>query len=418
MDKTEQVHTNSENQEPTEAEKVLGSMPEFRQSQDQETTEEVAKEDSELLKDAKTSYDIYLAKTRKRIKEAIDRGYDINEYARDLADSNAHDFFYLIEFFDENGADMNRIRYRVSDQAKIDNLEIFKENDPDWDIDKLVANTDDRNIVDVIQNLDSFLKYGAHINIDDLTARMAPREIVENLDILEKHGANIDIQQLYSKLNPREIAQGLDALSGRGVDIDVDNLVSKLDPFETAENLDVLERHGANIDIDKLVSNLDLNMKAKFVDILNKYGANIDLASLIGNAEDFDEATKNDEVDFKFLKDHGVALEKIIPDLNPADIPFGELDYLISLGIDVDANSLVAAPSRDPRLVYMYIDTLLANGVDVDVLISKFSDKKGLMSYENKSLLELALMRNGLDPDDIESAGGLYGPYQYRPSSE
>ena len=433
MDKTEQIHTDSKNQEPTETEKVLGSMPEFDQFQKEKRVElETTKED-EMLKNAETSREVHCIKTQNRIRKAAARGYDVNSFARSILGdpnyygggsfANTYILEHSLETLEELGADMDTIRYRLPSSIVMKNLDVFKKYNPNMDVNQLIDLDDERDAASVAENLDTLLENGADVDINELVNSLSSSSTAENLDTLEKHGAKIDIAELTAHLSPRGKARNLEALNQRGANIDAKELASKLRPHEIVESLDTLENNGAEIDINKLVSELEIYDKAAYIDSLNKHGANISITELIKTPSDLLNAVSMDSVDLKMLKDKGVPVEKMIGSLieESGGTTLGgaslyDLDYLSELGLHVDVNKLVSDRYRHVREVIDNLDPLIENGININTLIKKFSNQNGAMSYENKSVIEDALERNGLNPDDIKSIGGLYGPYQYEPS--
>ena len=413
MDRIEQVQADSGNQEPSEAEKVLGSMPEFYDRNQESKTEK-----NELLKDEESVRDVHYKKLQNRIKKAVENGYYVDHYINDLS---LNDLAHSIDTLSENGADMDDIRFRfdrshISIKPVQDNIIIFKKYNPSLDINKYVYEIDSRDKVGVIENIDAFLENGADINVNEFASELQPNEIIENIDTLENHGARIDVEKLYTELSPREIAENFESLSQHGVEIDIKELTSELSPFEIAQNLDTLKNNGAEIDMKELVSKLNLNDIARNIDSLNKNGADINLGSLIKNTRDIKETLAYGGVDLMDLKKHGVAIENILSeDRQSYGTSFYDLDYTSELSYvkTEDVNNHATDQHTNLEEILDNIDALIENNIDVNILIKRLSNENGAMRYEEHEMLERALERNGLNPDDIKSEGGIYGPYRY-----
>ena len=435
MNKKEQVHEDLESREQTETERVLGSMPDFDQFQEENRTEQGAMKEDDSLKNAETSREVHYMKTQRRIREAAARGYNIDHFTNSIvgdpdyygggSSANIDTLEHSLATLEELGADMDSIRYRLPSRVVIKNLDVFKKYNPNMDVDQLINFNDKRNAAFVAENLDTLLENGVNLDIHELTNSLLPGDTAKNLNTLEKHGAKIDITELTAHLDPREKAQNLEVLNRRGANIDAKELALKLRPHEIAESLDALENNGAEIDINKLVSELEIYDKVAYIDSLNKHGANINMTDLIKTPSDLLNAVSMNSVDLKTLKDRGVPIEEIMNSFlkeSDGEILAGaslyDLDYISELNIQIDVNKLVSNKFMTKREIVDNIDALIENGVDINTLIKKFSNQNGAMRYEELSMLCDALDRNGLNSDDIKSTGGLYGPYQYQSKSE
>ena len=177
---------------------------------------------------------------------------------------------YGIEYALEKGIDINKL---VSSLYPVDiahNLDTLLEHGADIDVNELVSNLFPG---DIPRFLDTLLKHGANIDINELTSILGSNGIPINPDPLLKHGADIDI--ILSNISPGEIVHHLDTLLKYGANIDINELVSNLRPVGIVYNLDTLLKHGANININELVSRLDSNHLAYNLDTLLKHGADI-----------------------------------------------------------------------------------------------------------------------------------------------
>ena len=207
---------------------------------------------------------------------------------------------YGIEYALEKGIDVDKLASSLGPNGVAHNLDTLLNHGANIDVNELVSNLFPG---DIPRHLDTLLKYGADIDINELVSilesngipinpdpflkhgadvdiilsNMSSGEIVHNLDTLLKYGAEIDVNELVSNLRPVGVANNLDALLDHGANIDVNELVSNLRPVGIAYNLDTLLKHGANIDVNELVSRLDSNYLVINLGTLLKYGADVNL---------------------------------------------------------------------------------------------------------------------------------------------
>ena len=207
---------------------------------------------------------------------------------------------YGIEYALEKGIDVDKLASSLGPNGVAHNLDTLLNHGANIDVNELVSNLFPG---DIPRHLDTLLKYGADIDINELVSilesngipinpdpflkhgadvdiilsNMSSGEIVHNLDTLLKYGAEIDVNELVSNLRPVGVSNNLDALLDHGANIDVNELVSNLRPVGIAYNLDTLLKHGANIDVNELVSRLDSNYLVINLGTLLKYGADVNL---------------------------------------------------------------------------------------------------------------------------------------------
>ena len=207
---------------------------------------------------------------------------------------------YGIEYALEKGIDVDKLASSLGPNGVAHNLDTLLNHGANIDVNELVSNLFPG---DIPRHLDTLLKYGADIDINELVSilesngipinpdpflkhgadvdiilsNMSSGEIVHNLDTLLKYGAEIDVNELVSNLRPVGVANNLDALLDHGANIDVNELVSNLRPVGIVYNLDTLLKHGANIDVNELVSRLDSNYLVINLGTLLKYGADVNL---------------------------------------------------------------------------------------------------------------------------------------------
>ena len=231
---------------------------------------------------------------------------------------------YGIEYALEKGIDINKL---VSSLYPVDiahNLDTLLEHGADIDVNELVSNLFPG---DIPRFLDTLLKHGANIDINELTSILGSNGIPINPDPLLKHGADIDI--ILSNISPGEIVHHLDTLLKYGADINVNELVSNLRPVGIVYNLDTLLKHGANININELVSRLDSNHIAHKLDTLLKYGADIDINELVSRLDSNHLAYNLDT-----LLKHGADINQITRNLKEGDIK-NNIDLLRKYGANL-----------------------------------------------------------------------------------
>ena len=282
---------------------------------------------------------------------------DVNELASSL---DIDDILLNLGTFLKHGADINHIVNNMSPKNIADNLDTLLNSGADIDVNKLVLSLHPNTIIyrlgtllrngadiDVIlsnlkpnqipNDLDTLIKYGANIDINELVSSLDADMILENLDTLLKHGA--DVNNIVSNINSSDIAYDLDTLLKYGADIDINELVSELRAFDIAYNLDSLLQHGADIDINELVSILNSDDIAYHLNILLKHGA--DVAAILSN-----------------LKPNQIA---------------NNLDTLLEYGADIDVNEL--SSSLDADDLGYNLDTLLKHGADVNLITRNLKER-------------------------------------------
>ena len=179
---------------------------------------------------------------------------------------------YGIEYALEKGIDVDKLASSLGPNGVAHNLDTLLNHGANIDVNELVSNLFPG---DIPRHLDTLLKYGADIDINELVSILESNGIPINPDPFLKHGADVDI--ILSNMSSGEIVHNLDTLLKYGAEIDVNELVSNLRPVGIAYNLDTLLKHGANIDVNELVSRLDSNYLVINLGTLLKYGADVNL---------------------------------------------------------------------------------------------------------------------------------------------
>ena len=272
---------------------------------------------------------------------------DVNELASSL---DIDDILLNLGTFLKHGADINHIVNNMSSKNIADNLDTLLNRGADIDVNKLVLslhpntiiyrlgtllrNGADINVIlsnlkpnQIANDLDTLIKYGANIDINELVSSLDADMILENLDTLLKHGA--DVNNIVSNINSSDIAYDLDTLLKYGADIDINELVSSLNSDDIAYHLNILLKHGA--DVAAILSNLKPNQIANDLDTLTKYGADIDINELASTLDADDLAYSLDT-----LLKHGADVNLITRNLKERDIK-NNIDLLRKYGANLDA---------------------------------------------------------------------------------
>ena len=150
---------------------------------------------------------------------------------------------YGIEYALEKGIDVDKLASSLGPNGVAHNLDTLLNHGANIDVNELVSNLFPG---DIPRHLDTLLKYGADIDINELVSILESNGIPINPDPFLKHGADVDI--ILSNMSSGEIVHNLDTLLKYGAEIDVNELVSNLRPVGVANNLDALLDHGANLD--------------------------------------------------------------------------------------------------------------------------------------------------------------------------
>ena len=282
---------------------------------------------------------------------------DVNELASSL---DIDDILLNLGTFLKHGADINHIVNNMSSKNIADNLDTLLNRGADIDVNKLVLSLHPNTI---IYRLGTLLRNGADINV--ILSNLKPNQIANDLDTLIKYGANIDINELVSSLDADMILENLDTLLKHGAD--VNNIVSNINSSDIAYDLDTLLKYGADIDINELVSELRAFDIAYNLDSLLQHGADIDINELVSSLNSDDIAYH-----LNTLLRNGADIDAILSDLNPNQIVHN-LDTLLKHGADIDINELASTLDADD-LAYS-LDTLLKHGADVNLITRNLKER-------------------------------------------
>ena len=282
---------------------------------------------------------------------------DVNELASSL---DIDDILLNLGTFLKHGADINHIVNNMSSKNIADNLDTLLNRGADIDVNKLVLSLHPNTI---IYRLGTLLRNGADINV--ILSNLKPNQIANDLDTLIKYGANIDINELVSSLDADMILENLDTLLKHGAD--VNNIVSNINSSDIAYDLDTLLKYGADIDINELVSELRAFDIAYNLDSLLQHGADIDINELVSSLNSDDIAYH-----LNILLKHGADVAAILSNLKPNQIA-NDLDTLTKYGADIDINELASTLDADD-LAYS-LDTLLKHGADVNLITRNFKER-------------------------------------------
>ena len=282
---------------------------------------------------------------------------DVNELASSL---DIDDILLNLGTFLKHGADINHIVNNMSSKNIADNLDTLLNRGADIDVNKLVLSLHPNTI---IYRLGTLLRNGADINV--ILSNLKPNQIANDLDTLIKYGANIDINELVSSLDADMILENLDTLLKHGAD--VNNIVSNINSSDIAYDLDTLLKYGADIDINELVSELRAFDIAYNLDSLLQHGADIDINELVSSLNSDDIAYH-----LNILLKHGADVAVILSNLKPNQIA-NDLDTLIKYGADIDINELASTLDADD-LAYS-LDTLLKHGADVNLITRNLKER-------------------------------------------
>ena len=282
---------------------------------------------------------------------------DVNELASSL---DIDDILLNLGTFLKHGADINHIVNNMSSKNIADNLDTLLNRGADIDVNKLVLSLHPNTI---IYRLGTLLRNGADINV--ILSNLKPNQIANDLDTLIKYGANIDINELVSSLDADMILENLDTLLKHGAD--VNNIVSNINSSDIAYDLDTLLKYGADIDINELVSELRAFDIAYNLDSLLQHGADIDINELVSSLNSDDIAYH-----LNILLKHGADVAAILSNLKPNQIA-NDLDTLTKYGADIDINELASTLDADD-LAYS-LDTLLKHGADVNLITRNLKER-------------------------------------------
>ena len=233
---------------------------------------------------------------------------------------------YGIEYALEKGIDVDKLASSLGPNGVAHNLDTLLDHGANIDVNELVSNLFPG---DIPRHLDTLLKNGADIDINELASILESNGIPINPDPFFKHGADIDI--ILSNMSPGEIVHNLDTLLKYGADIDINELVSNLRPVGIVHNLDTLLKHGADIDINELVSRLEPNRIVSKLDTLLKHGANIDVNELVSRLDPYYLV-----INLGTLLKHGADVNLITRNLNEKAIK-NNIDLLRQYGANLDA---------------------------------------------------------------------------------
>ena len=289
----------------------------------------------------------------------LENGADIDIYELALS-LDTGDFLENLGTFLEHGADINHIVNNMSSKNIADNLDTLLNHGADIDVNKLVLSLHPNTI---IYRLGTLLRNGADINV--ILSNLKPNQIANDLDTLIKYGANIDINELVSSLDADMILENLDTLLKHGSD--VNNIVSNINSSDIAYDLDTLLKYGADIDINELVSELRAFDIAYNLDSLLQHGADIDINELVSSLNSDDIAYH-----LNILLKHGADVAAILSNLKPNQIA-NDLDTLTKYGADIDINELASTLDADD-LAYS-LDTLLKHGADVNLITRNLKER-------------------------------------------
>ena len=282
---------------------------------------------------------------------------DVNELASSL---DIDDILLNLGTFLKHGADINHIVNNMSSKNIADNLDTLLNRGADIDVNKLVLSLHPNTI---IYRLGTLLRNGADINV--ILSNLKPNQIANDLDTLIKYGANIDINELVSSLDADMILENLDTLLKHGAD--VNNIVSNINSSDIAYDLDTLLKYGADIDINELVSELRAFDIAYNLDSLLQHGADIDINELVSSLNSDDIAYH-----LNTLLRNGADIDAILSDLNPNQIVHN-LDTLLKHGAEIYIDELVLNLDVDD-LAYD-LDILLKYGADVNQITMKLNER-------------------------------------------
>ena len=232
---------------------------------------------------------------------------------------------YGIEYALEKGIDVDKLASSLGPNGVAHNLDTLLDHGAIIDVNELVSNLFPG---DIPRHLDTLLKNGADIDINELASILESNGIPINPDPFFKHGADIDI--ILSNMSPGEIVHNLDTLLKYGADIDINELVSNLRPVGIVHNLDTLLKHGADIDINELVSRLEPNRIVSKLDTLLKHGANIDVNELVSRLDPYYLV-----INLGTLLKHGADVNLITRNLNEKAIK-NNIDLLRQYGANLD----------------------------------------------------------------------------------
>ena len=232
---------------------------------------------------------------------------------------------YGIEYALEKGIDVDKLASSLGPNGVAHNLDTLLDHGANIDVNELVSNLFPG---DIPRHLDTLLKNGADIDINELASILESNGIPINPDPFFKHGADIDI--ILSNMSPGEIVHNLDTLLKYGADIDINELVSNLRPVGIVHNLDTLLKHGADIDINELVSRLEPNRIVSKLDTLLKHGANIDVNELVSRLDPYYLV-----INLGTLLKHGADVNLITRNLNEKAIK-NNIDLLRQYGANLD----------------------------------------------------------------------------------
>ena len=289
----------------------------------------------------------------------LENGADIDIYELALS-LDTGDFLENLGTFLKHGADINHIVNNMSSKNIADNLDTLLNRGADIDVNKLVLSLHPNTI---IYRLGTLLRNGADINV--ILSNLKPNQIANDLDTLIKYGANIDINELVSSLDADMILENLDTLLKHGAD--VNNIVSNINSSDIAYDLDTLLKYGADIDINELVSELRAFDIAYNLDSLLQHGADIDINELVSSLNSDDIAYH-----LNILLKHGADVAAILSNLKPNQIA-NDLDTLTKYGADIDINELASTLDADD-LAYS-LDTLLKHGADVNLITRNLKER-------------------------------------------
>ena len=346
FNKKESISDTGEQNEPTDAETVLGSEPSFEEHMQQIASEKpessaiVEKAIDGILKN-QNSWDA-LSIAHKNIETALSDGADPDELASEL---------------------------------------------PSWAIQ---------------WNVGQLKKSGANFDVKEVAKGARVDALINYIDDYMEYGADIDMNSFINRLDSWQISSKLASLAGYGGD--VDKMVDRMRPSDIAtdENLNLLDVYGASVDYDKVARGLDnkgqglANISKHFL-ALKEHGANIgDLTQMVDNPRSLSDLVEN----WQELEDAGLSLDYVQCAEKMKSDPIvvaANLDTFVNKGVDIDVNAL----KEDLGWFYIYeANNLIKHGANIEVNEELFEKIKKQGSDCVLSNIDL-FVENGV-PFDID----------------
>ena len=321
----------------------------------------------------------------REIAHLVENGTDINDILKTLiAERPKYVVAHLDEFIKYNAQiDFNQLVNNLSAEDTLDSLDTLISHGINIDFDKLVDDLKNSRgtlsdaalhnakkygfldkIIDILSpealGSDYYLTRlcGIGANIDQIMAKLKPKDIIKNLDYLIQHKATINYEGLVASAQESDLNTFYKKLIEHGAS--ATQIAERIHPVVLIENLSYFIEKEAQIDLNQLFDNLEdgsidqiqyidafakhMGMEA-FLAKLNPYSVERNIGLLIEKGADIDQIvavlyTEMVERQLKLLIEKGANIDAVVKRLSPYCI-IDNLDYLIEHNATINIDELM-----------------------------------------------------------------------------